>query len=998
MGYGQGFAVGQLYARMNLDNTDFDKKLTQSKKQLTKFDNSISNIGRKTVDFGKKASLAISAPLSALQTVASLTASRFETAITDAAAVAGATGETFTRMADAAKHYGATTLYTATEAAQGMYYLASAGYDAEQQIQSLGAILQFGAATHMDLAEASILTVSTLNQYGLAANNASRVTNTFAAAITKSQATAEKLGVSMRYVGALAGTYGNSVEETTAALSLLYNAGLEASQAGTSIRGMFTSLLSPSAAAREELARVGVSLDALDPKMNDISQIIRTLETSGAQLNKIFSARALTGVQILVNSGADALENLQLEITGTNKAAEIFGRQLDTFHGRMGLVKSAAEALAGSFGTHVNDVLESLAQGAILPLIQVLDSLDDSTKEWLVYMGMTATVIPPIVGLTGKLILLLEMKKIATLNDTIATQTNTVAQVANQAATKTLYVAKSLGKNGLATSATAYQVETAAIATNTAVQKTNAAAHFSGIAAIGKLALALLGPAALVAAFAALTFSIAKAIRQQKEWNHLIEDGAKLAPNLGLNSTSKQREEYLWDPSLQEAEIKLLKEQEKAVESLKKKMGEVNPVDIVGGLLYKSDELTQLENVIKKIEDAHDRLLVNAAARARYAREERDYWKENQDIINKASREEEMRMRGLTRAETVTASQFEYPYVTAQRAITTAIAESKYEATNLEFQIQDSMRNYGLSAEQATQAIQTKLTNSLEKLYNSFEDPRSKTAFLNNLREMAEESNAITRKMVTDIADQLEGIKQIELKAPSATEQRKDLLSTYARAVEYGIVTQSKLLELVNENAREMQDSIINSTLKDHPSASRDQQNVIVRTRMQDEFDSLGLNTKQTSGDLVGAYLAKQERTEQTRIATRKAQEEQMQKAYKEHEEAVKRATTQLNNFELSLWKFTGMAPDTRRTPTPNTSVQDLVRQHIQGTGSSKGKDYLDPNYRSPYVSIKSLDDAPSSGNTEINIQNFNVGDSEQAAKILRDLGHDVNVLNPSPL
>ncbi len=149
----------------------------------------------------------------------------------NAASVSGATAEEFERMKEVAREMGKSTVFSASEAADAMYYMASAGYKAEQMGEALKPILDLAAATQSDVAFSTDTVIATLNQFGLGAQDAGRVTNVFAAAIGNSQATLDKLSYSMRYVGPVANSLGYSIEQTTAALGLLYNAGFQGEQA-----------------------------------------------------------------------------------------------------------------------------------------------------------------------------------------------------------------------------------------------------------------------------------------------------------------------------------------------------------------------------------------------------------------------------------------------------------------------------------------------------------------------------------------------------------------------------------------------------------------------------------------------------------------------------------------------------------------------------------------------------------------------------------------------
>jgi len=114
--------------------------------------------------------------------------------------------------------------------------------------------------------------VSALNQFGLASDQAEKVSNVFASAISNSQATMEKLGMSMQYVGPLFNSLDKPIEEATAALMALYNAGYEASMAGTALRMGLAQLLDPTKETKKAIEKLGLSVEELNPATHSLGR------------------------------------------------------------------------------------------------------------------------------------------------------------------------------------------------------------------------------------------------------------------------------------------------------------------------------------------------------------------------------------------------------------------------------------------------------------------------------------------------------------------------------------------------------------------------------------------------------------------------------------------------------------------------------------------------------------------------------------------------------
>ena len=189
----------------------------------------------------------------------------FEQSIANTASVSGATGKELKKLEDAAREMGKTTAFSASQAADAMYFLGSAGHDTEQIIGSLNGVMQLAGATQSDLASTSETVVSTLNAFEMEAQESDRVANLFAATIANSQATMDKLANSMRYIAPIAHEVGWSLEETTAALGQLYNAGYRGEEAGTILRGALTRLIAPSGEVKNKLDDLGVQLYKMTP-------------------------------------------------------------------------------------------------------------------------------------------------------------------------------------------------------------------------------------------------------------------------------------------------------------------------------------------------------------------------------------------------------------------------------------------------------------------------------------------------------------------------------------------------------------------------------------------------------------------------------------------------------------------------------------------------------------------------------------------------------------
>jgi TP901 family phage tail tape measure protein len=392
--------IRNLVVKIGADISGLNKGLKAAQNKML----SISqNLGR----IGTNLSMKVTLPIIMLGKKILDTSAQFEQSMANAASVSGATGEELQRMTDLARQMGKTTVFSASQAADAMYYMASAGYKVEQMADSIQPILNLAAATQSDLAFTTDTVIASLNQFGLEAKDAERVTNVFASVIGNSQATLDKLSYSMRYVGPVANSLGYSIEETTAALGLLYNSGFKGEQAGTVLRGALSKLLKPTSAIEKALSELGLAYEDVNPSTKSLTDIIGALEKVGintAQAVSIFGQEAGPGMMALISQGSNALIDMTKRITGTNAASDMAEKQLDTLQGSMKILKSMMEELALSVGDILIPVLRKLIEKYVMPFTERLNKVSKASKETAVKIAMIAAEIGPLFFILSKVV------------------------------------------------------------------------------------------------------------------------------------------------------------------------------------------------------------------------------------------------------------------------------------------------------------------------------------------------------------------------------------------------------------------------------------------------------------------------------------------------------------------------------------------------------------------------------------------------------------------
>ncbi|MCH7985481.1 MAG: phage tail tape measure protein, partial [Acidobacteria bacterium] len=170
-------------------------------------------------------------------------ASNFQAEMNKVKALTGAVGKQFDQLREQAMKLGKTTQFSASEAAAGMAFLAQAGFDANQIVKAMPATLDLAAAANIGLAEAADIVSNVMSGMGIAVEDLGGTVDIMTAAFTSANTDLTQLGQAMKFAGPVASDFGLSIAETAGALSLLGNAGIQASMAGTSLRNILNRLV-----------------------------------------------------------------------------------------------------------------------------------------------------------------------------------------------------------------------------------------------------------------------------------------------------------------------------------------------------------------------------------------------------------------------------------------------------------------------------------------------------------------------------------------------------------------------------------------------------------------------------------------------------------------------------------------------------------------------------------------------------------------------------------
>ncbi|MEU3281767.1 phage tail tape measure protein [Streptomyces antibioticus] len=278
----------------------------------------------------------------------------FEKSMNQVRAVTGATGKEFKALRDQAKELGATTKFTAKQAADAQGFLAMAGFRTLDIMSAMPGVLDLASAGNMDLARSADIASNILTGYGMKAEETSRVVDVMAKTFTSTNTNLEQLGEAFKYAGPVAHAAGIRFEQASAAIGLMGNAGIQASMAGTALRGAVTRLLAPTKQIRTTLDKLGVTVKDTHGKLLPLDDIIRQLEKSGAttgDMMTLFGQRAGPAMLALVDQGSGALVKLTDKLDKAGGTADRIAKiQMEGLQGQLVALKSAWEGLLIEIG------------------------------------------------------------------------------------------------------------------------------------------------------------------------------------------------------------------------------------------------------------------------------------------------------------------------------------------------------------------------------------------------------------------------------------------------------------------------------------------------------------------------------------------------------------------------------------------------------------------------------------------------------------------------
>lgn len=402
-------SAGEVRARLVLDNTQFRAGVQQSRADMQGLERGSQGTSKSMSALGKASAVAGIAMVGAIG--ASIqSAMNFEQSMAKVKAISGATDAEFKQLNDTAKHMGATTQFSASQAADGLSFLSMAGFKAQDSMDALPAVLNLAAVGGIELGKSADIASNIMTGFGLSAKDTDKAVDILAKTMTTANTDLDMLGMAMKYVAPVASSLGWGMEDTATAIAKMSDAGIQGSQAGTSLRAALLSLANPTGQTKDAFKELGISVTDANGQFKPLPELIGHISSKMGGMTdaqKTVTAAQLVGTEAsagflaLIKQGQPALQDYKTSLENAGGTAERVAKiQQETLIGAWNEVKSAAEGLAINLGEALLPAFTALAKGATA-LVSAVSSVDPALLSFgLTAVATTASVAGLAVGIT----------------------------------------------------------------------------------------------------------------------------------------------------------------------------------------------------------------------------------------------------------------------------------------------------------------------------------------------------------------------------------------------------------------------------------------------------------------------------------------------------------------------------------------------------------------------------------------------------------------------
>ena len=357
----------------------------------------------------------------------------FDSSMSNVAALSGATDEELKMLRDTAKEFGATTKFSASQAADALGYMALAGWDAETSASALGGVLDLAAASGMDLAAASDMVTDYMSAFGMEAKDSAYFADLLAYAQGNANTTAQGLGEAFKNSAANMNAAGQDIETTVALLSMMANQGLKGSEAGTALTAVMRDMTAKMDEGAIKIGETSVAVMDANGNYRDMTDILKDVEaaTNGmgdaeraTALQSTFTSDSIKGLNLILNAGVSEAAKFEEQLRNSSGAASEMSKIMnDNLNGDLTNLGSKLEGVQIA----IYEKFEPALRDGVKVLDDLLDAINfvvDHSTEFIAALGAMAAGVAAYVAYTTALKVMTEGWR----SLTIVTKAQTAAQ------------------------------------------------------------------------------------------------------------------------------------------------------------------------------------------------------------------------------------------------------------------------------------------------------------------------------------------------------------------------------------------------------------------------------------------------------------------------------------------------------------------------------------------------------------------------------------------
>lgn len=335
----------------------------------------------------------------------------FEKEMSAVKAISGATGAEFDMLTEKARQMGADTKFSATESAQAFEYMAMAGWKTDDMMSGIEGVMNLAAASGEDLGRVSDIVTDALTAFGLKASDSAHFADVLAAAATSSNTNVGMMGDTFKYVAPLAGALKYDVEDVATAIGVMANAGVKGTEAGTSLRSIFTRLAKPPKDAAKALDALGISIKNSDGTIKPFMRTMEEMRDKFSTLSddqkvqyaaSIAGQEAMSGLLAIMNASEGDFEKVANAIDHADGAAEKMAKT------RMDNLAGDIELVGGAWDQFIQTIMKGGVSGGLRSVVQeagsAMDFLNEHIKDGLDFGDVFALAGKLVTDLKNKFI------------------------------------------------------------------------------------------------------------------------------------------------------------------------------------------------------------------------------------------------------------------------------------------------------------------------------------------------------------------------------------------------------------------------------------------------------------------------------------------------------------------------------------------------------------------------------------------------------------------